>query len=100
MPNTDWQVILHEARTQDEFLRSKIAADKIDGFAVQASHAQQAKAAARTWLESRGHVVRSLNVLATEANTLVAYVAAGSAAKSKAFLAGQAQHQLAARARR
>lgn len=99
MPQTSWQVVLHEARTQDDFLKSKVAADKVDSFAVIANNSQVARKRAETWLRDRGHTIRAINVSATEDKTLIAYVSNGSVAKSKAFVAEQAKKQLAARKR-
>jgi len=87
MAKQAWKVKLHEARTQTAFAESGVAADFIEVFGVHADGSDQAKREAMSWLTVRGHNVRSINVSASDARTLIAYVAAGSvdAAKRKAL---------------
>jgi hypothetical protein len=73
-----WKCKLHEARTQADYLKAKVAADFVDVFGVEADGSDEAKRKAFKWLLDRGHAVRAINVSATEERTLVAYVGAGS----------------------
>jgi hypothetical protein len=84
-----WKVRLFEARTQDEFSKSGVAANFIEIFGVQASGPDEAKRAARQWLTVRGHNVRSINVSAADERTLFAYVAAGSVEAAAKKVASQ-----------
>jgi len=87
-----WTVKLFEARTSVEFSKTKKAADPIETFGVSAAGSDAAKAAARSWLKSRGHTVRTIGVSASkdDKRTLIVYVKAGSGSESRAFLAAQA----------
>ncbi len=78
-----WKCKLHEARTQDDFVRNKVAADFVDVFGVPADGPDEAKRRALKWLLDRGHLVRAINVSASEERTLIAYVGAGSVQATK-----------------
>ena len=73
-----WKCKLHEARTQQDFLTRKVAADFVEVFGVQADGPDEAKRRAFVWLLDRGHAVRAINVASGEVRTLIVYVAAGS----------------------
>jgi hypothetical protein len=92
MGSQSWTVLLFESRSIVEFQKTKTAADNVDSFGVTADGPDGAKAAARAWLKSRGHKIRSANVCADKAKprTLIVYVSAGSTAASRAFMAAQA----------
>ncbi len=86
-----WTVQLHEARTSEEFRKTKVAADFLEQFGVHATNSDAAKMAARAWLKDRGHKVRTIGVSAKKGDVrvLIAYVSAGSRAASAAFVAAQ-----------
>jgi hypothetical protein len=67
-----WKVQLFVAHDKPKAIGN--AADAIDTFGVQADTKDEARAAARKWLEDRGHKVRSVN-FTTVRFSLVAYVA-------------------------
>lgn len=83
MARQAWKVKLFEARSPADFATSKVAADLIEVFGVQADGGDEAKREATKWLVARGHQVRTVNVSAADERTLVAYVAAGSVAAAK-----------------
>jgi hypothetical protein len=87
-----WTVQLHEARTGEEFRKTKVAADFIEQFGVHAANSDAAKIAVRAWLRERGHKVRTIGVSAKKGDVrvLIAYVSAGSRAASAAFMAAHA----------
>lgn len=85
MPTQTWKVELHEATTNDEFAKTRVAARSVDTFGVNGDGVDGAKVAARKWLTDRGHTVRAINVSADKEKprTLIAYVVSGSVAAAQ-----------------
>lgn len=71
---TNWKVKIYEATPVSEERLTKVAAKHLDSFGVVAKDVDKALEAAKTWLRDHGYTVRSVNILSSAANELVAYV--------------------------
>ncbi len=72
-PLRDWKVKLFEAhRPNDPRTTRERGAEHVSTFGIKASTQDEARVAARVWLEKRGYRVRSVNF--TPDGPMIAYV--------------------------